>query len=531
MSAYDTLVERWKGLPYKTRKNIRLGAIGVIMLGASFLVVNATRKNIAGQTPQGAKESTSVLLAPPSNLRAQDLANQIRSLNEEVNKLQNQVKFSSGLTEDQISAYLKAHPLPPASGPQGAAVTPAGNGASAGGGAPLSPADQAKIEALQAQVQAMQAQIAAKGQNSGVVPSLPASPAGPSAPSAPSIYEIGGTQAAVNPSALPAAQTGATAQIPPPPGASGAIPPAPKAPSTLTHIDAQAPKGVMQGLGRLGGQPEEQGHLSTTVSVNDPNKVYLPAGTILTGVTLNGVNVGTGPAAMSNPQIVEVRIKKPAIMPNGYRVNLNNCMIINTGYGNLSAQRVYLRPTTLSCVNEQGKVIESAIKGYVVGDDGISGIKGVVVDHQGALLAKGFFAGLFSGLGGAFSPQAVTPLQLNPGTTTQYQYPSASMLAGSALSGGVNNAAGQIAKFYIEQAKALQPTLQVNPGVSVDLILEAGSYVHKKGMTSAQLQRTSWEAHAATNPSQSSPQQTAQDQAKQTLAGVPGATPPQAPQE
>lgn len=517
MAFPQDLVERWKGLPYKTRKNLRLAAVGATVLGMAFLVVNATRGNLNKGRPESIKENTSVLLAPPSNLRAQDLANQIRELDQQVAKLQDSVKFSSGLTEGQIAAYIKDHPLAAASG---AAPAMPGSAPTAA----LSPADTARMEAMQAQIAAMQAQIAAKGQAQSSVPGLPAAPA---APTAPSIYEIGGQGVSGGGSLTPAGE----GAVPPPPtpGSSiPAIPNAPKPPQTITHIDAAAPKGVMQGLGRLGGQPEEQGSLDATVGVNDKSRVYLPAGTIITGVTLNGVNVGTGPSAMSNPQIVEVRIKKPAIMPNGYRVNLNNCMIINTGYGSLSSERVYLRPTTLSCVNEQGKVIESSIKGYVVGDDGISGVKGVVVDHQGALLAKGFFAGLFSGLGGAFSPQAVTPLQVNPGTTTQYQYPSPSMLAGSAISGGINNAAGQIAKFYIDEAKALQPTLQVNPGVSVDLILETGSYVQKKGMTRAELQKTAWESAAAANPSQTpTRQQAAQQQAQGALSGMSGAQPAQ----
>ncbi len=518
MALYQDLVEGWTGLPYKTRKNLRLAAIGIVFLGGAFLIVNATRSNLnKGRGQAGVKEDTSVLLAPPSNLRAQDLANQIRALNQEVAKLQDQVKFSSGLTEGQIAAYMKDHPIKPVSEPATAAPAQASEPAR------LSPADQARLEAMQAQLAALQAQLAAKGHTQGAVAALPA------APSAPSIYEIGGQ--GINPggSLSPAGQSAA---IPPSPASSGApaaIPKAPKAPKTIVHVDAQAPKGVMQGLGHLGGQPEEQGHLDATVGVNDKDRVYLPAGTIITGVTLNGVNVGTGPAAMSNPQIVDLRVKKPAIMPNGYRVNLNNCMIINTGYGNLASERVYLRPTLLSCVNEQGKVIEATIRGYVVGDDGISGLPGVVVDHQGALIAKGFIAGLFSGLGGAFSPQAVTPIQINPGATTQYQYPSASMLAGSAVSGGVNNAAGQIAKFYIDEAKALQPTLQINPGVSADLILESGAYVQKKGMTKAQLQKTAWEASTAANPAAgSSPQQ----QAQSTLSGIPTAKPvAQAPTE
>ena len=525
MAFFEDMMERWRGLPYKTRKNIKMGSVAVVIIGGASVIVTTTQHNLKNGSPASVKENTSVLLAQPSNLRAQDLAEQIRGLQEQVTKIQNSVKFSSGLTEAQIAAYMKDHPPQAASAP-----APASNGSAvaAGGGGGMSAADQAKMDALQAQIEAMQAQIAAKGQQPMSVGNLP-TPSGP--PAAPSIYEIGG-QGVTSGGSLTPSGAASSLQPPAPPGSIPEVPNAPKPPKTMVHINAQAPTGVMQGLGHLGGQPETQGSLDASVGVNDKDRVYLPAGTIITGVTLNGVNVGTGPAAMSNPQIVDLRVKKPAIMPNGYRVNLNNCMIINTGYGNLASERVYLRPTLLSCVNEQGKVIEAPIRGYVVGDDGISGLRGAVVDHQGALIAKGFIAGLFSGLGGAFSPQSVTPLSINPGSTTQYQYPSPSMLAGSAISGGVNNAAGQIAKFYIDEAKELQPTLQINPGVSADLILEAGAYVQKKGMTKAQLQKSSWEASSAMNPGQPSPQAQAQSQAQSTLAGMqqqPKAAP--APQE
>jgi hypothetical protein len=129
-------------------------------------------------------------------------------------------------------------------------------------------------------------------------------------------------------------------------------------------------------------------------------------------------------------------------------------------------------------------------------------------------------AGLLSGLGSSFQPQTVSPLSINPGGTTQYQYPSVSSVVGNAVGGGVGNAAGMIAKYYLQQAEQLTPTLQVNPGTAVDIILEQGTEVKKAGMTSAQLTRTSWEAAGQPSGAVTS---TPQQQAAQAISQVPGA--------
>ncbi len=497
---YKELVDRWKSLPHKTRKNVRLAfAVGSLGL-VSALIVHATRSNL--NTVNGGKDNTSstVLLAPAANLNSQNLAATVEALSKQVSALRQNMTENNGMTERQIASYLQAHPIKPASDAQS------------------SEGDAAQMQALQAQLQALQAQVQARPPVA--VPQAPQSssvyaPAPQLSGQAPSIYEVGSGQVS---------QAGSGSQDQ---GAAG-VPPAPQAPQggdvqTSGILNGNGPGGLPSAAhARRQTEAAKNGQLPNrqkmTVTVSDSDQVYLPAGTILTGVSLNGVNVGTGPTAESNPQIVEMRVKKTAILPNGYRVNLTNCMVINTGFGNLAARRVYLRPTTLSCVDDQGHVIEAAIKGTVVGADGIAGIDGVVVDHQGKLIAKGFMAGLFSGLGGAFSPTSVTPLQINPGSTTQYQYPSGQQVMGSAIAGGVNNAGSMIAKLYIDEAKALQPTLQINPGVTADIILEQGAYVKKKGMTKAELQKTDYEASASNAPAPSQQQQ-AQAQAQATLGG------------
>lgn len=509
---------KWRSLTWQQKRYIRYVGIAIVAIGVSWFVSDVYRKNKEAKKQSVPEASQTILLSSTANLKAQDLEAQVRSLQATVNKLQSTIANTPTMTNEQIAAFLKANP------PQ---ISASGTAA-----APAEIDDETKrtIGALQAQISAMQAQITAKGQ-------APATPVGigaagqgmvPAAPQgAPFIYMMGGegnenkAAQAANATSAQVQQAGGAGTPPPP------VPPAPKPPDRQVSIDASAPKDVMQGLSRLGGQPGEHAKFDAKVTVNDPNRVYLPAGTIITGVTMNGVNVGTGPAARANPQIVEIRVKKNAIMPNGFQVNLENCQIIATGYGDLSARRVHLRPTVLSCVNNQGAVIESAIKGFVVGDDGIAGMRGTVISHQGELLEKGVLAGFIGGIGSSFAPQAVSPLSINPGSTTQYQYPSASAVLGNGIAGGTSNAATLVAKYYIQQAEQLTPTLQVNPGTSVDLVLEHGATVEKKGMTAAQLQKVAYEVRGSQGGSATP---TPQQQAQAAISKVPGATATDTPQ-
>jgi conjugal transfer pilus assembly protein TraB len=533
MNFVENIRLKWRSLTWQQKRYIRYVAIGVAMLGAAWFVSDAVRKNKEARQQKPPEASQTILLSGAANLRAQDLEAELRALQDNVRKLQGAVANAPTLTNEQIAAFIKANPALLSASAAGGAQGAIGGA----GGAGLDEESQKKLEALQAQIAALQAQVAAKGQAPIGPVSLPTQHAAAPVPAgAPFIYEITGDASSnksgsATPGPTGVQQAGGSSVPPPPgapsqPGAAGPVPP-PRPPEKAVSIDASAPKDVMQGLGRLGGQPGEHAKFDAKVSVNDPNRLYLPPGTIITGVTMNGVNVGTGPAARSNPQIVEVRVKKNAIMPNGFQVNLENCQIIATGYGDLSARRVHLRPTVLSCVNPRGAVIESAIKGFVVGDDGIAGMRGVVISHQGELLEKGVLAGFIGGIGSSFAPQPVSPLAINPGSTTQYQYPSASAVIGNGVAGGAGNAATLVAKYYIEQAQQLTPTLQVNPGTSVDIVLEHGATIEKKGMTHAELQKVAYEVRGS-QPGAAAP--TPQQQAQATLSKVPGATATETPQ-
>lgn len=487
---------------------LKIATAGLVVVVIAWGASTAVRGN--KPAPKDISNSETILLGNPAALSAQDQAKKLDSLTREVAKIQDLVTNSSQLTKQQIQDINTESQT---------AAEKAGqvNGAEKGPGSGMPPQEQAQIDALQSQVAALQAS-ANKPRDILPTPVIVPDQVNAGDQRAAGIVEINGNQPASPPNS--SAGTSYDNGVPPPPATPNGVSRNVSVPGG--HADnnngngreavAQTTSGNIHGLVENG-----TNGAGDAVKVNSADEAYLPPGTIITGVTLNGVNVGTTQSAMANPQIVEIRIKKSAIMPNGYRINLENCMIIATGSGNLGAERIYLRPTTMSCVGPGGTAIESAVKGYVVGDDGITGMRGIVISHQGELIEKGLFAGMLSGLGSSFAPQPVTPLSINPGTVTQYQYPSASSVVGNSIGSGINNAGSMVANFYIQQATQLQPTLQANPGVSVDVILEQGATVKKKGMTKSQIAREAWTAQESSQ-GPSSHTQSPQDRAASSIA-------------
>lgn len=330
--------------------------------------------------------------------------------------------------------------------------------------------------------------------------------------------ELAQTQAQLQ--AVEQARTAAPAETPSAPqsGASGIVisdglaPPAAPAASPMAAVQAHsgnvpptAPRKLLQmHLSRKSLQ-------KNVVKVSGKHSLYLPASTILTGVTINGIDARTGPGARGAPEIVDIRVKKNAILPNAYRSNIENCEILASGYGSLESRRVYLRTNELSCVARDGGVISAPIKGYIVGSDGIVGIHGTVISHKGSKLLKSLMAGLLSGLGGSGMPTQVSPLNINPtsGGYQSFQLPNPAEIGYSAMAGGISTAAGQLSSYWLQEAKALQPVIQVNPGVSVTIILQYGTRISLTGNTKRQIEKTNYAVSQENNQS-AGPQDIAQ---------------------
>jgi hypothetical protein len=120
---------------------------------------------------------------------------------------------------------------------------------------------------------------------------------------------------------------------------------------------------------------------------------YLPAGSILSGTLVTGLDVPTANQARKDPFPALLRVKHEAILPNRYRMDIRECFIVSSGYGDLSSERAYMRAESLSCVRKDGGVIDASLDAYVVGEDGKAGVRGRLVSKNGQLLANALLSG------------------------------------------------------------------------------------------------------------------------------------------
>lgn len=202
--------------------------------------------------------------------------------------------------------------------------------------------------------------------------------------------------------------------------------------------------------------------------------VYLPAGSIVTGRLITGMEAPTSKSAQSDPFPSLIRVKKDAILPNRYRLDVRECFIIASGYGSLSAERAYLRSEVLSCVRNDGGVIEVPMNAYAVGEDGKVGLRGKVVSKQGQFLAKSLMAGFWSGMSQVFRSVPVPTIQTRPDSSPLYQ----DVLSTDSLTSGVVQGAGmaldRLAKFYLDMAKDIYPVIEINANRQVSFIVTKG---------------------------------------------------------
>ncbi|AUB85188.1 TraB/VirB10 family protein [Candidatus Thiodictyon syntrophicum] len=212
-----------------------------------------------------------------------------------------------------------------------------------------------------------------------------------------------------------------------------------------------------------------------------PGELFIPAGSILTGVLLNGLDAPTGQGARQQPTPALVRIKHDALLPNRFRADVKECFVIVGGFGDLGSERAYLRAETLTCVRTDGGVIEVPLDAYAVGEDGKVGIRGRLVSKQGALLAKALQAGFLTAFSKVFTQVPATAFS-NGATSSQVQFQSmfTPQAAEAGFAGGVGGAMDKLAEYYMKMAENTFPVLEVDAGRGIELIINKGTSLKLK---------------------------------------------------
>lgn len=205
--------------------------------------------------------------------------------------------------------------------------------------------------------------------------------------------------------------------------------------------------------------------------------LYIPAGAILSGVMLNGMDAPTNSGARRDPFPSLLRLNHEAILPNRFTADIRECHMLVAGHGDLSSERAYLRAETISCIRNDGGVIEARMDAYAVGEDGKTGVRGRLVSKQGAMIARSMVAGFMSGASQAFdvSPIPVIQTGSNVGGTSQYQSNFSPPMFQGAAAQGASQALDRVAQFYVEMAENIFPVIEVDAGREIELIMTRGA--------------------------------------------------------
>jgi conjugal transfer pilus assembly protein TraB len=244
---------------------------------------------------------------------------------------------------------------------------------------------------------------------------------------------------------------------PPPPQSSGALPPPPQA-------------GGAKGGKTIFNVSLDEGNASSKKSLKNI-ATNLPAGAFGTAVLLSGADAPTGGAAKSNPMPVLLRLMDNGKAPNFWESGIDNCHVTGAAYGEISSERVHIRPEKIICVLLNGDIIEEKISGYVTGEDGKAGMRGRLVERQGALLAKTLFAGIASGTANSINQQyqqvATSPLG-------QVSTVDPNRIFESGMSSGASSALNKLADYYLERANEMYPIIEIDANRIGELVVTNG---------------------------------------------------------
>lgn len=210
---------------------------------------------------------------------------------------------------------------------------------------------------------------------------------------------------------------------------------------------------------------------------------YMPTGSIISAMLLNGIDASTSTSARSEPMPALLRVEKEAILPNRFTSDIKDCFVLVSGHGDLSSERAFLRGEYLSCVRNDGAVLETKFPSYVVGEDGKAGMKGRLVSKQGQMIARTLIAGFASGVSKAFDVTPVSVLDTTSiGGSVQYQNNFNSGLARGAAAQGASQALEKVADFYIKMAEQIFPVVEITAGRRVDIVVTNGTKLRLKNL-------------------------------------------------
>ncbi len=171
---------------------------------------------------------------------------------------------------------------------------------------------------------------------------------------------------------------------------------------------------------------------------------------------LGGVNAPTD----GTPYPVIFKLTSNIDGPDNSQLSVGEARLIAAAQGSIVDQRALFRLTKLSIRLPNGERKVVSVDGWIVGEDGIRGLKGILIDPIGKAIAGGLMIGGLAGAGEAIS---------DANSTIQYSYDSERRVvtgdtAEYALGEGLSNGASVWSDVLKDRLKEMVPVVQVLSG-------------------------------------------------------------------
>lgn len=217
------------------------------------------------------------------------------------------------------------------------------------------------------------------------------------------------------------------------------------------------------------------------ISLADSNYDYIPATSYVTGKLLGGIAVSTAVSSSANPIPVIIRLEDRGNLPKDFAVDISQCRILGSCYGDISSERAIIRAEELICEDKMERlVITTRVAGVIYGDDGMNGIRGSVVSMSEKHLRNAFTSGVLSGFANIAQGQEgynITSL----GSITTKKKNMGDIAKGGALA-GITTAAEKLADYHIKLAENISPVILIPGGTKVDVMFTKGVHIGSRNI-------------------------------------------------
>ena len=196
---------------------------------------------------------------------------------------------------------------------------------------------------------------------------------------------------------------------------------------------------------------------------------HIPATSYVSGHLLGGIAVSTSVTSASEPIPVVIKLTARGNLPKKFAVDIKNCRLLASSYGDISSERAIVRAEELVCENKQaGLITTTKVSGVIYGDDGANGIRGTVVSMSDKHLKNAVIGGVLSGFAGTAKGQGGLDITALGAVSTKSK--GIKDMAQDGLLSGASSAAEKLADYHIKLAENISPVILVPGGTKVDVM-------------------------------------------------------------